>query len=241
MKYCEVVKEAKRILRDRYCYGNNTVTLYSCEDWEHGNQINLWTYWQGFQLKDIDEKGVDILLVGQDWGNPKSSDNIEIINRIREIQSGDETVEYLAKSPTDKNLKYFFEAFNVDLERRDNEIRLFFTNYCLGYRSGQSETGGMTQKIMREDRELFELLVLSIKPKVIICLGKDTYEMVTDSKTKEYLKYLKRGKAFKSTKNKTIKVYGVPHSGTWGTANIGTREEVMVIWRNVATDCGLIR
>ena len=35
-----------------------------------GNQINLWTYWQGYQIKDIDI-GVDILLVGQDRRNDK--------------------------------------------------------------------------------------------------------------------------------------------------------------------------
>ena len=63
----DVVKKAK--VTDRTGYGK--VQFQRCDTWLKGDQINLWTYWQGYQLDDIDEKGVDILLVGQDWGNPK--------------------------------------------------------------------------------------------------------------------------------------------------------------------------
>ena len=67
MKYSDVVEKAQKKCRSGY----GRIKLTDCNTWERGNQINLWTYWQGYQLKDIDEKGVDILLVGQDWGNPK--------------------------------------------------------------------------------------------------------------------------------------------------------------------------
>ncbi len=68
MTYKDVVEKAKRTLKERGHYGTKAVDLYACDLWLHGNQINLWSYWQGYQLADIDQ-GIDILLVGQDWGN----------------------------------------------------------------------------------------------------------------------------------------------------------------------------
>ena len=91
MKYSEVVEKAKKTLKSRGEYGNNKVTLSSCEVWEKGNQINLWAYWQGYKIADIDN-GIDILLVGQDWGNPDKAE--ESVSVIRQIQSGDDKVFY---------------------------------------------------------------------------------------------------------------------------------------------------
>lgn len=71
LTYHEVVKKAQAAAKLRGEYGNKNVRLYPCKTWLNGDQINLWTYWQGHQYKDIDEKGVDIMLVGQDWGIPK--------------------------------------------------------------------------------------------------------------------------------------------------------------------------
>ncbi|MBQ9881157.1 MAG: hypothetical protein IJM42_00890 [Synergistes sp.] len=72
-----------------------------------------------------------------------------------------------------------FKVFGegVDITKADPGLRLFFTNYSLGYRAG-SETGGITKRVMRQDAELFDDLVLAVKPKIIICLGRITYEMV---------------------------------------------------------------
>ena len=69
MSYKEVVVKAQEIVKKRGHYGTEEVGLYACDLWLKSNQINLWAYWQGYQLDDID-KGIDIMLVGQDWGNP---------------------------------------------------------------------------------------------------------------------------------------------------------------------------
>lgn len=55
LKYQDVVRKAKGIARSGY--GN--IDFQTCELWEKSDQINLWTFWQGYQLKDIDEKGTD--------------------------------------------------------------------------------------------------------------------------------------------------------------------------------------
>ncbi len=70
MTYEQVVQKAKKEMKNRTHYGNKKVAYKSFDIWEAGEEINLWTYFQGYQIRDK-EKGVDILLVGQDWGNPE--------------------------------------------------------------------------------------------------------------------------------------------------------------------------
>ena len=235
MKYGEVVEKAQKKCRSGY----GRIKLTDCNTWERGNQINLWTYWQGYQLKDIDEVGVDILLVGQDWGNPKR--NEEVCAKIRSVQDGVEGVTYDATaSPTDKRLAKMFKAFgdSINVALEEPGMRLFFTNYFLGYRD-DSETGGMTKKIMRQDEEIFDDLVEAIKPRIIICLGKITYEMVVGHSVKGFSAKFKRGEPFREDypKKEGIPVFGVAHPGSRGLYNVGGREDVMKsAWEKIAQD-----
>lgn len=236
MTYAEVVEKAQKAVR----IGSIKVPFIDCKLWKRGNQINLWTYWQGYQLDNVDEKGVDILLVGQDWGNPERKENAEVCNSIKEIQDGKKDAFYSAiVSPTDKRLARMFKAFGdtIDITTSNPGMRLFFTNYSLGYRK-DSETGGMTKTIMRQDKELFEDLVKAIKPKIIICLGQITFEVVTDTVIKEFSKKLKTGEPlFAKYQNSDIPVYGVAHPGSRGLYNIGGEEKIMLAsWKVIADD-----
>ena len=116
MKYIDVVNKAKRAVSIRG-------TL-----WQNGKVINLWSYWQGYQLKDLDE-GIDILLVGQDWGNPDT--NPEIIDIIKRIQLGDGNALYSSRvmSATDRNLINLFMVLGCDITSVSPGKRLLFTNY----------------------------------------------------------------------------------------------------------------
>ena len=240
MKYSEYVKEAQKEIRDRKKYKNRNLTLHSCKVWEDGDQINLWTYWQGYQLKDIDKMGVDILLVGLDWGNVDKPENEKVLKEIIKIRRGDKNAKYIADSPTDKRLEWlFFESFNAEIMKRNPGYRLFFTNYSLGYRIGnQSEAGDNSKSLMKLDKELFEKLVSAIKPKIIICLGKDTYEMVSDSKAESFVDQLKQGKPFKAPyyNDNSIPVYGVSHPGNWGCKNIGGEGNMLKAWKKIAKE-----
>lgn len=236
MTYQEVVEKAKR--QERNVTGK--VTFIPCDVWENGNQINLWTYWQGYQLYDIDEKGVDILLVGQDWGAPYREGNRAVLESIRDIQNDVAGAFYgPTQSPTDKRLAKMFTAFGkIDINSINPGMRLFFTNYSLGYRSG-SETGDMTKTIMKLDSELFDDLVEAIKPKIIICLGMITYEMVVGSCVKDFSKKLQAGEPCKGfyPKNNGIPVYGVAHPGSRGLQNVGGDEAIMKkAWIKIATE-----
>ncbi len=231
MMYLELVEKAKREIKSREDYGTARVSLGSCPVWEAGDQINLWAYWQGYLIKDI-ENGVDILVVGQDWGNPGR--NEEAIKRIVSMQNG-ENVPYYAESPTDKVLTEMFRCFGCDILSKEPGMKLFFTNYSLGYRKGY-ETGGMTKGLLLKDKELFDDLVAAIRPKMIICLGKLTYEVVSGVKADGFVKRLKTGSPFKTPYplNRTIPVYGVAHCGARGQRNVGGIEPMRKAWEVMA-------
>lgn len=232
MTYEQVVQKAKKEIENRAHYGNKKVAYKSCDIWEAGKEINLWTYFQGYQIRDK-ENGVDILLVGQDWGNPEWQK--ETVERIKRFQSGEELFCYEnTKNPTDKTLISLFQELNCDITKVDPGKRIVFTNYSLGYREG-SETGGMTKSLLLEDKELFEDLVNSIHPKVILCLGKLVYEGVTGQTVKGYIKQLKKGEVLKAAyqTDPSITVYGVPHPGNRGVSNVGGQEKMKQLWKNI--------
>ncbi len=238
MKYSEYVKEAQKEIKNRANYGAGKLELGPCDVWLDGHQINLWTYWQGYQLKDIDENHVDILLVGLDWGNPDKKGNENVIDEIRKIDNGDENARYIAESATDRRLARMFDkAFGVNIYDKTPKYRLFFTNYSLGYRlEGQSETGNNSKALLKMDEDLFNKLVSIIQPKIIICLGQLPFEMVSGTTTKDFVKHLKEGNPFKAPfpKDNKIMVYGVSHTGSRGYYNMGSNEEVMIKpWKKI--------
>ena len=240
--YSEVVEKAKQEMENRGDdYWNTKVPFKPCDVWQKGNQINLWTYWQGYQIKDVDD-GVDILLVGQDYGNPWSERNDKTIKSIVDIQKGKD-VSYFSGSRTDETLEELFDIFDCKIFSKEPGKRLFFTNYSLGYRTG-SETGGMTKRLLLKDKELFDDLVAAIKPKIIICLGKITYEAVSGEKAKGFVSRLREGKPFKSLYHLSLQngisyeipVYGVAHCGARGLSNVKSdgvsgKENMKKVWK----------
>ena len=239
MRYEEVVKKAKEEIADRLAkdtYKSGSVTYIKCDAWMAGDQINLWTYWQGHQIKDL-ENGVDIMLVGQDWGNPSNNDACDRIKLVREKKLAT-CYDENTKNPTDKHLVRLFRILDCDITKADPKKRLFFTNYSLGYRK-DSEQGGMTKSLMKQDQQLFRDLVDAIKPRCIICLGRMTYECVIEETIKGGWKnQLETGRPFVHfyPGSSNIKVYGVAHCGARGWNNIGGEENNVKAWKAVAKD-----
>ena len=88
---------------------------------------------------------------------------------------------------------------------------------------------------MKTDSELFKKLVLAINPRIIICLGKLTFEMVTNKVAKGFLEKLKEGEPFIAKypfKEKTM-VYGVAHCGARGVFNVGGMDTMKKIWKRI--------
>lgn len=131
-------------------------------------EINLWTYWQGRGCLDP-----DILVVGQDWGNPDTPEGrscLEALKTGRADLSG-------SAFPSDKRLAELFKAVWPDSDLGDigqKCERLFFTNLVLGYRTGKN-TGPLRAAQFKHDLGYFKTLVRILRPRAVICLGQKTF------------------------------------------------------------------
>ena len=193
-------------------------------------EINLYTYWQGFGYAKKTPK-IKYLLVAQDWGNLFRADP-QYIQELKSINENNKYVPY-SKVPTDNgtnaNLFRLFKILGYDLTKRYDD--LFFTNFCLGYRSG-NELGGMTKKMMMNDAAEFKSLCDILEPENILCLGKITsecaYEAFSDKGTwrkiysgfKSYNDFIENHAELTVNCGKsTVRFFPLAHCGGMGTAN----------------------
>lgn len=79
-------------------------------------EINLWAYWQGRGHLDA-----DIMLVGQDWGCPKTS--VETMKNVCDMNCG-KAVSYMRgnDSITDRNLIQLFRTIGLDILSDDPKL-----------------------------------------------------------------------------------------------------------------------
>jgi hypothetical protein len=166
---------------------NSEIELGWCDKNEDDNlcqEINLWTYWQGWKYAERNSK-IKILLLGQDWGNPYGAQDTGTIKNVCLMNQGID-VPYLhdcilesREAATDRNLIDFFAAIHypdIDCIRYPD---LFFTNFNLGYRTTRG-SGGMTEELMEADAVYVMRLINILKPEKILCLG----ELVTKATAK---------------------------------------------------------
>ena len=191
--------------------------LYWCEDCK---EINLWSYWQG----SLD---AEILLVGQDWGNPWEKSCKGLIDRIRSAEKGP-IPDYVgdSKNTTDRSLIKLFKSIGYDIAAPHD--KLFFTNFVLGYRTGKI-SGGFQNQWARNDSKFFPRLVEIIDPKVILCLGKSTYKAVMKAMGLTIPKGVARYNAFLESNcnpqeitlsnGQTSCIFALAHCGSFGTMN----------------------
>ena len=162
--YRSLIEEARKSYPPQGTDGEEMTWCDDCND-----EINLWTYWQG-----RGNLNPEILLVGQDWGDPTSKEGKASLENIRNGRS------YLEDDifPSDLNLtKLFDEAFYIDISKPDE--RLFFTNLILGYRTA-GNSGSLNAEQRDHDLPLFVWLVHLLDPKIIICLETMTITMVVE-------------------------------------------------------------
>lgn len=175
-----------------------------CED-----EINLWTYWKGRGCLDP-----EILVVGKDWGDPRSKECEPAFENLRQGRPYFEN----DSSPTDQNLVYLLErTFGENWAER----RLFFTNMLLGYRAN-GNTGTLKTSPV-QDRAFFKELVNILRPRIVICLGARTFETAI-TVFGERVPF-QGGYKFALNERKTvadvngIRFFGVAHCGTLGCMN----------------------
>lgn len=176
--YEEIVKDINRGLEQGNVYYDDFVS----KPGKPLREVNAWTYWQGVGVRHP-----KVMIVGQDWGAASSGQ--KFFDAIDEMDLTSDVVEYFKYVPeiergggkfaTDANLAKCLEqiGYRDVIHIRDKD--LFFTNLIPGYRKEKSSTGGFRAKWFTDQaKKDFRDLVSVLKPKVIICLGKDTYKQV---------------------------------------------------------------
>ena len=216
--YRELVKDAKD------SYASKELSLYwhpECEE------INLWTYWQGRGCLDA-----KIMLVGQDWGSPTDDSAAATMQQVQQANKN-LPYQYLENNPsiTDKNLKYLFNVLGYDISEKQED--LFFTNFILGYRY-KGFSGGYSQAWAKHDKDYMKRLINIVSPKVVLCLGRATFEGVLSSFACQLSPKIKGYNAFiESTRNPVpveledgtvTYVFALAHCGAMGTLNRNRRK-----------------
>ena len=141
-------------------------------------EINLYTYWQGVNYAKKTPP-IKYLLVAQDWGAlPVGQARFDYEKKLIAIKNGD-NVSYYEKNQfdTDDNLVELFKVLGYEAIDKHLYDDLFFTNFCLGYRIGNS-SGKMTKDFMMHDADYFKRLCDILEPDNILCLGRLTFECV---------------------------------------------------------------
>mgnify|MGYP000038529747 FL=1 len=193
-------------------------------------EINLYTYWQGRGYAE-NTPSIKYLLVGQDWGNPFSTPP-SFQDRIKKIIRG-EDLPYIVDEhnidsgfQTDTNVIALFRHLGYEIAR-EQYSDLFFTNFCLGYRSGRN-SGNMTKALMEKDMESFQKLCELLKPQNILCLGQLTFQCVYAALVKNrvkayqggYLKYIEsRPKINADAAYGSGRIFPLVHCGGLGLRN----------------------
>lgn len=191
-----------------------------CDDCK---EINMWTYWQG--RGNLDAK---ILLVGQDWGCPWDASGQATMQQIRLANKG-QNYQYCENNPsiTDNNLiRLFQEIGYADIRKPCPD--LFFTNFILGYRDAGT-SGGYQQSWAEHDKGFFQELTNIIEPKVILCLGRSTFEGVLSALSTPLDTHIRTYNSFIESSDNPISislengsiahVFALAHCGVMGMLN----------------------
>ena len=178
MTYEEIVKRIDDGLNKRGIYHES----FENKPGKALNEVNAWTYWQGFGVRNP-----NVMIVGQDWGS--LSGGKKFFDAIDEMQDGisDGKVQYFKYNPeidedkgefaTDQNLAKCLSIINYGDVLHTMYQDLFFTNFVPGYRKESKSTGGFkTSWVTQQVKQDFKDLITVLRPKGIICLGKDTFK-----------------------------------------------------------------
>ena len=245
-QYRNLVAKVKEKYKS-YTTSNDKITLGWCDllpDEDLCREINLWTYWQGWNYAEHTPI-IKYMLLGQDFGPPDKEeqkgtiDNVRLLNeqgRAKKNVMFHDGVKMDARdSKTDKALIPLFEILgrpDIDKVAYDD---LFFCICCLGYRKG-NYSGNMTQDLMMSDEEYIRELVDIIEPENIICLGFNTsiatirILCTKDFQCKNFSALMERKEPYVYKKSK---IFPVAHPGYWGMKNRGGEDIVKSDWKRI--------
>lgn len=195
---------------------NEFIWCKDCQD-----EINLWTYWQGQGCLEP-----EILLVGQDWGNPDSPVGVKCLQNIRNRRPYMEDNSF----PSDIHLAELFQkALNIDISKKCEQ--LFFTNLVLGYRTGKN-TGELKATQFSHDLGFFKTLVNILQPKVVVCLGEKVFTYALRAYG-ERVPFIGKYNDALNDRNNHVEIEGIHFIGMSHCGNYGCKNRVGVHLRGM--------
>lgn len=138
-------------------------------------------------------------------------------------------VSYIRRndSITDKNLIQLFRTIGFNI--LSDDPKLFFTNLVMGYRL-QGTSGGFKTAWANADAPFFRRLVDIIHPRVLLCLGKDTFRCTLRALGLQHLPVIRNYNRFIESSENPVKihlcdgetalVFALAHCGVMGTCRI---------------------
>jgi restriction system protein len=160
----------------------------------------------------------DLMLIGQDWASSKWLSNPKNLNFSR-----------LGQNPnlmTNKNLNEYLKYFGL------NFSDTYATNAFVLVKEGNM-SAKITPKFLYESIKKFLVPQIEIvKPKMIICLGAETYNALRKENGYPELK-VGSGQEI-AMPFMGADVYGVNHTGGHGTKNAGGKESARKQWQILA-------
>jgi restriction system protein len=160
----------------------------------------------------------DLMLIGQDWASSQWLSKPKNLNFAK-----------LGKNPnlmTNKNLDEYLKYFGL------NFSDTYATNAFVFVKEG-GMSAKIAQKFLHESIKQFLVPQIEIiKPKMIICLGAETYNAV---RLENGYSELKVGRGQETAMPfMGANVYGVNHTGGHGTKNAGGKERARQQWQILA-------
>ncbi|MCA1469258.1 hypothetical protein I6F09_15295 [Bradyrhizobium sp. IC3195] len=167
----------------------------------------------------------DLMIIGQDWA---SEDYLRRNNDAK--QRADRAVTGQdAHLATNQNLKRLLTLhFGLCFSRT------YATNVLV-----YIKPGGMSSKVPKKDltrcATAYTLPELEIvKPRMALCLGAVTFDSVRSALGLGRLGWQDACIPSAHTRSGPTEIYGVPHTGSWGTKNAGGPQAVDAIWATLA-------
>lgn len=239
-KYIELVQSVKQ--KYKYNQDDETSKFIWCDlenDEDLCKEINLWTYWQGWNYAENTPK-IKYLLIGQDFGPSAKEEKKGTIANVRRLNSGEDTAMFQDNvnldsrdAKTDKSLVELFEVIGYPSINENRYSDLFFCNFCLGYRK-HNYTGSFSKRDFIADRQYIKELIDILEPEHIICLGHDVSIetirlLVNPNYPDKSMDELIAANDI-SNYNGSI-IHPMAHPGFWGVRNRGGIEKVIEDWK----------
>jgi restriction system protein len=198
----------------------------------HPTYISLSQYEDGFYDLDFvspwtaGAQNIDaaLMIIGQDWISEKYLENRAPEMRLTLKEMGQDPM-----LPTNKHLKKLLKE-HFDLRFSDT----YATNMSVFIKLGNMDAD-VPRKDLEDFARKFTLpLIRAVQPSMVLCLGERTFNALRRANNQPRMKWSDACLPTAHTRAEGAEVYGVPHTGSWGSKNAGGDVRMSEIWTSLA-------